>query len=184
MSTWTATLETLLRERGAALFGYAYVLTGDRHAADDLVQDALVRTFQHGRGTYALDQAHTYVKRAMLSAFIDGRRRAATRPARSSLAADKATPDATNAIASSITVHQALLTLPPRERACMVLRYLDDLPVAGVARELDLATGTVKRYLSDAAARLRRTHPELADLDAALDGGTHEVQIIVKETRA
>ncbi len=47
------------------------------------------------------------------------------------------------------------LTLPPRERACVVLRYLEDMPVASVAAELGIAVGSVKRYLSDGIARLR-----------------------------
>ena len=52
-------------------------------------------------------------------------------------------------------MHLALLTLPPRERACVVLRYLEDLPVAAVAAELGLAEGTVKRYIADGVAKLR-----------------------------
>jgi len=51
-------------------------------------------------------------------------------------------------------VEKALAELPPRERACIVLRYFDDLTVPQVARHLGIADGTAKRYLADASARL------------------------------
>ena len=152
-----------MTQRGAALFGYAYVLTGNAADAEDLVQSALVRTFRTGRASRGIDSTHAYVKRAIASAFIDGGRRAKTRPQRRHddagdfHAAERQAPtaDPSESIVESLDFHAALLTLPPRERACVVLRYLEDRPVAGVAAELGLATGTVKRYLSDATAKLR-----------------------------
>jgi RNA polymerase sigma-70 factor (ECF subfamily) len=156
-------LDELVSKRGAALFGYAYVLTGNAADAEDLVQSALVRTFRTGRATRGIDSTHAYVKRAIASAFIDGGRRAKARPQRSYgdagdvHSAEHAEPasDPSESVAASLDFHAALLALPPRERACVVLRYLEDRPVAGVAAELGLATGTVKRYLSDATAKLR-----------------------------
>jgi RNA polymerase sigma-70 factor (ECF subfamily) len=53
-----------------------------------------------------------------------------------------------------LDVRAALADLPPRERACTVLRFYDDLTVAQIAAQLGLAEGTVKRYLADASARL------------------------------
>src|SRR4051812_9116408 len=80
MSDWSATLDLLVRERGGALFGYAYVLTGSAVGAEDLLQDALIRTFRSGRGTRDLNSAHAYVKRAITTTFIDSGRRSAARP--------------------------------------------------------------------------------------------------------
>jgi RNA polymerase sigma-70 factor (ECF subfamily) len=54
-----------------------------------------------------------------------------------------------------MAVTEALAHLSPRERACVVLRYFDDLTVADIASELSLSTGATKRYLSDGAAKLR-----------------------------
>lgn len=54
------------------------------------------------------------------------------------------------AATSRIDVQSALLTLRPRLRACVVLRFYDDLTVPEIARQLGLSDGTVKRYLSDA----------------------------------
>ncbi len=82
MSSWSRALDELVRERGAALFGYAYVLTGNAADAEDLVQSALVRTFRTGRATRGIDSTHAYVKRAIASTFVDGDRRAKARPQR------------------------------------------------------------------------------------------------------
>lgn len=158
MSEWSRTLDALLRERGAALFGYAYVLTGSAPEAEDLLQDALVRTFRSGRGSRDLYSAHAYVKKAITSAFIDSGRRSGARPrtvAQEGLEVGSA-PDHAQASADAVDLRAALLTLPPRERACVVLRYLEDLPVATIAADLGLAVGTVKRYTADGVAKLRQ----------------------------
>ncbi|WP_062522647.1 RNA polymerase sigma factor [Demequina silvatica] len=164
MSTWASMLDRLVRERGPALFGYAYVLTGDRERAEDLLQDALVRTFRTGRALGSIDSAHAYVKRAITTAFIDAGRRAGARPQPAGLDVHERTdvatvPDASGTVDDALDLQAALLTLSPRERACVVLRYLEDMTVAGVAQTLGLAEGTVKRYLSDGVARLREAAP-------------------------
>ena len=78
MAAWEQSLQELVRTRGTALVGYAYLLCGDRREAEDLVQDALVKTYARGRvGTHP-DNVEGYVRRAILSTFLDGfRRRAA-----------------------------------------------------------------------------------------------------------
>lgn len=164
MSAWATMLDTLVRERGPALFGYAYVLTGSRDRADDLLQDALVRTFKSGRALVSIDSAHSYVKRAITTAFIDEGRRTARRPQRSATEPSEhlvISPDHAASIDEVLDLRAALLTLPPRERACVVLRYLEDQSVAGVAQSLGIAEGTVKRYLSDGVARLRAASPTI-----------------------
>ena len=164
MSDWASMLDRLVRDRGPALFGYAYVLTGDRDSAEDLLQDALVRTFRSGRALGDINTAHAYVKRAIATAFIDGGRRARTRPRSAGIdvhdrPAIAAVPDPAGAVGDALDLRAALLTLPPRERACVVLRYLEDMTVAGVAGALGLAEGTVKRYLADGVARPRAAAP-------------------------
>lgn len=169
MSNWRETLDVLVRERGPALFGYAYVLTGSRAQAEDLLQDALVRTFRRGRATVSLDTAHAYVKRAIASAFIDSHRRAQARPQRAhgdagdvlTTASGATQPDHAPGVDAATDLHAAILQLPPRERACVVLHYLEDMPVAAVADALGIAQGTVKRYLSDAVGTLRVAFTEL-----------------------
>jgi RNA polymerase sigma-70 factor (ECF subfamily) len=169
MSAWRGLLDQLVRERGRALFGYAYALTGDRYDAEDLLQDALVRAFRSGRTASSLDAAHVYVKRAIATSFIDRARRASVRPRASGFGSDlqdwvwalPASPDHAGNVESALDLQQALLTLAPRERACIVLRFMDDLTVDAVADALGLAPGTVKRYLSDAREKLRAVLPGL-----------------------
>ena len=72
-------------------------------------------------------------------------------------------PDPAASVARNLDLHSAILTLPPRERACVVLRYLDDKPIAAVASDLGLAVGSVKLYLSDATARLRALDLDIED---------------------
>lgn len=171
---WADQLARLVDERGAALFGYAYVLTGDKVRAEDLVQDALVRTFQRGRADLGIDAAHAYVKRAISSAFVDSGRRLRARPQISDVEAEVVGTDHAEGVALALSLHASLLTLPPRERACVVLRYLEDMSVASIADELGLATGSVKRYLSDGVGRLRALHGsfDLAASDLLTGGGT------------
>lgn len=174
MSGWRETLDNLVRLRGRALFGYAYILTGDRVKAEDLMQDALVRAFRSGRHAQSLDAAHVYVKRAIATSFIDAGRRAAARPVTDTgsdvfetwARQHPAAADHSGRVSDAVDLQTALLSLSPRERACVVLRYLEDMPTAEVAETLGLAAGSVKRYLSDGIARLRVALPE-ADFDAA-----------------
>src|SRR5659263_378344 len=68
-------MATLARERGKALTGYAYLLTGDLRDAEDLVQDALVKTFVRRRSGLELGSAEGYLHRTILTTYIDGYRR-------------------------------------------------------------------------------------------------------------
>lgn len=179
---WAVAVDALLRERGPALFGYAVALTGDRHSAEDLLQDALVRTFRRGRGDVTLNEAHAFVKRAMQSAAIDGHRRAAARPVIAGTdVPESATADHAEAVADRTVLAAALSILSPRERACVVMRYVDGLSAVAIAEETGLAAGTVRKYLSDAVAKLQTHHAELGlDVSDAVSGGGHHIHVATK----
>lgn len=157
MNAGDEVIAALARDRGRALVGYAYLLTGNMRDAEDLTQDALVKTVIRTRGGLDLDTAEAYVRRAIASTFIDGRRRwrrwtdALPKFRRD---ADETAPDTADQVSAQQTVRTALATLPPRERTCVVLRYFEDQSVPQIADVLNLSTGTVKRYLSDAITRL------------------------------
>lgn len=153
--SWDDELEDLARRRGPALVGYAYLLTGDLHTAQDVVQEALVRTFVRHRGGARVESLELYVRRVVLNVYRDQyRRRAVWRGVRHLVAepASYGAPDA--AAVDHLDLHAALGQLSPRERACVVLHHYEDLSVGEVAEWLGLSTGTVKRYLADGRARL------------------------------
>jgi RNA polymerase sigma-70 factor (ECF subfamily) len=155
MESWRLTLEELVRERGMALKRYAFMLCGDDGQADDLVQDALVRAFGRPLRAPRTGAAEGYLRVIMVNLFIDGtRRRTRWHRAMPLLAGTGATPDPAERVAERDSVLAALRVLPPRERACLVLRYYADLPVTEIAAALGTAEGTVRRYLSDATAKM------------------------------
>lgn len=143
----------LAATRGAALRSYARVLTGEPAAAADLVQDALLRVLGRLRVCDDIGELEGYVRRAMLNQFVDGRRRARWwRAHRHLLVAPGVHHDDDRALVHE--VRQALTTLSPKQRACAVLRYYEDLSVREIASQLGCAEGTVKRHLADARTRL------------------------------
>lgn len=156
MSRWEPMLEQVARDRYARLVAYAMLLTGVQAAAEDLVQDALIATFS-GRARFAtVAEAEAYTRRAVASRFIDaGRRQAVERRALDRVGA-LAGPDAVGPPGHGLApeVESALAGLTPRERACVVLRHMEDLSVRETASLLRLSEGAVKRYVSDGVARL------------------------------
>ena len=175
MAVWEGELDELMRVRGSALVRYAYMLSGDRALAEDLVQDALVKVYSRlrgrpgkggGVGVAAGSQAHDldspftnaegYVRRAILTIYLDGyRKRQRWTGIKHLLADDASTRGADQAASARVDVMAALAKLGARERACVVLRYFEDMTVPQIAESLGTAQGTVKRYLSDATKNLQ-----------------------------
>lgn len=172
MSDWQATLARLADESGRRLVRTAYLICGDADSAEDLVQEAFVRCFSRRRTRTQLaalssadvpvtgPDAEAYLRRTMVNIAIDLGRRNRRWRARSHLFAPADSPDVAGPVETRLDILSALDRLSPRQRACVVLRYFDDLPVAQVAADLSLAEGTVKRHLFDALRRLRDQLPE------------------------
>lgn len=147
-------MAVLASERGVALNAYAYLLTGDLRDAEDLVQEALVKTFIRGRHL-EIASAEGYVRTAILTTWIDTyRRRRQWERVRHLLVRGERKDGPADEVAARSDVRAALGRLAPQQRACVVLRYYDDLTVSEIADRLGLADGTVKRYLSVAVGRL------------------------------
>jgi RNA polymerase sigma-70 factor (sigma-E family) len=150
---WEQTLGDLVAERGTALKRQAFLLCGDDTQAEDLVQEALVRAFTRPLRALRPGGTEAYVRTIMVNLFIDGtRRQSRWRRVAPLLRPADAAPDPAKQVSDRDAVLGALRTLSPRQRACVVLRYYEDLPVAGVARTLGIGEGTVKRYLSEGIA--------------------------------
>jgi RNA polymerase sigma-70 factor (ECF subfamily) len=164
VAPWEQALDTFVRARGPALIRYAFLLTGDRTAAEDLVQDALVKTFTRGRASNDVVFTEAYVRRVMVTRSIDGfrsRRRFAA--VRHLVATEPAQNGPESATTTRVDLASALTSLSPQQRACIVLRYYEDLTVPEIADLIGCALGTTKRYLSEALRALERTLGPIAD---------------------
>ena len=151
-----STLEELYVRHAPAALRLAYFLTGDPEAARDLVQDAFVRVagrFRHLRQPEAFD---AYLRRTIVNLHTSGLRRLRTE--RSSLAREAAltvsvVPEDDHGVRDEMW--QAILSLPPRQRAAIVLRYYEDLSEWQAAEVLHCSVGALNQLVVRAMATLR-----------------------------
>lgn len=165
-------------ERTAALFRTAYALTGGQHDAEDLLQNALARTALRWHRIHS-DPEH-YVRRVMYREFVSAWRWRRRRPEVSSAEIpDAATPtDIGEDAVARLFVERLLRDLPPRQRAVVVLRYLEDMSEAEVAALLDCAPGTVASQASRALAKLRAS---LSSVPASPGAGSASTPVTTGE---
>jgi RNA polymerase sigma-70 factor (sigma-E family) len=141
--------------RSRSLLRTAYLLTGNRADAEDLVQAALAKTYLawdriEDRG--ALDG---YVRRAMVNTHISWWRRRRLEEYPTDEIPDQAVADQTGSSDLADTLRRAVDRLPQRMRAAVMLRYFEDMTEAEVAAALGVSLGTVKSTVSRAVAKLR-----------------------------
>ncbi len=142
-------------QRTHALMRVAYALTGDQHAAEDLLQSALAKAFVKWRSIDT--DAEPYVRRILYHDSVSRWRRRG-RGTEFTVPAPPERPlgrDATDAVDLRVVLREALRELPPRQRAVLVLRYLEDLSVEETAQALGCRVGTVASQASRALAKLR-----------------------------
>jgi RNA polymerase sigma-70 factor (sigma-E family) len=141
----------------------AYLLTGDRELAEDLVQDAFVKLagrFVHVRDPNGL---HAYLRVTVVNlARSHHRRRAVERRFAERQAKGEPTTAAAD-ISDRDELQAALLSLPERQRAAIVLRYYEDLDVAQTASTMRCSEGTVKSLTSRGISRLRPLIGDISD---------------------
>lgn len=146
--------EEFVRGAGSRLLRTAYLLTGDRGHAEDLVQTALERLARRWGRLDGPPEAYARVVLANLATDRWRRRRMRVRE----LSVDPPVRSAAD-IAEPVVVRQvligALLQLTPRQRAVLVLRFFADLSEAETAQALNIQPGTVKSTVSRATTRLR-----------------------------
>jgi RNA polymerase sigma-70 factor (sigma-E family) len=146
-----------MRDRASPLQQTAYLLCGDWHLSHDLVQDTLVKAYQHWSRIRQADNPDAYVRRILLNE-VRGRwrRRERTLPvARFPEGRQPVAPDAADEIARRAGLRQALLALPLRQRATVVLRYLEGMSERETAVVLGCSEGTVKSQSARALGTLR-----------------------------
>jgi RNA polymerase sigma-70 factor (sigma-E family) len=146
--------------RSRHLLQTAYLLTGDRHRAEDLLQTALTRAYLRWDRIES-DDPEGYVRRTLANAHIDWWRRKPWREEPTAQLPDTAGSDEAASYDVRDAVLKALAVLSRRQRAVIVLRYYEDLSETEIAAALGCSAGTVKSAASRAMAKLRE-HPGLA----------------------
>jgi len=142
--------------RSPALVRSAWLLTGNEATAEDLVQTALAKTWSRWAQLTRQDAPEAYVRRVMLSTYLTWhRRRWHGEVPVASVPDTLHAPDVHREADLRQTMAAALSTLPPRQRAVVVLRFFDDMTEAQAADALDCSVGTVKSQTAKALVKLR-----------------------------
>ncbi|MFU8874475.1 SigE family RNA polymerase sigma factor [Micromonospora sp. SL4-19] len=133
----------------------AYLLTGDRGTAEDLVQSALEKTHRRWGRLLRRDAPEVYVRRVMVNTAISWRRRRRPLEVPLLISDSASAPDPYGQVEERELLLVALRRLPPRTQAILTLRYLEDLSETDTAKVLGCSIGAVKSQASRGLARLR-----------------------------
>ncbi|GIF19693.1 RNA polymerase sigma-70 factor (sigma-E family) [Actinoplanes tereljensis] len=152
-----------VRTRTHALLRSAYLLTGDQHLAEDLVQEALARTHRAWLRLEKPENAEAYARKVMYHAQVSlWRRPRIAEVLPGEFATDPAgADDPAEAAVQRLTLRRALLALSAKQRAVIVLRYFEDHTEAEAAQLLGISVSTVKTQTGRALERLRTLLPDL-----------------------
>jgi RNA polymerase sigma-70 factor (sigma-E family) len=142
----------------------AYLLTGDHHAAQDLVQTVLIKVARNWRRISTVAAPDAYVRRMLYHEHVSAWRRRGDEEPVGAVPEPRPSADLADNAIRRIVLQKALARLTPRQRAVIVLRFFEDLSEADTAEALGCSRGTVKSQTHHALGRLRSLAPELADL--------------------
>ena len=169
MTEWDGAFAEYYASRAEVMRGTAYLLCGDWHRAEDLVQSAFVKLYLAWGRVNRHEVMDAYVRQIIVRGYLDQRRRgwwhrervAETLPDR---------PHQSDTGEDRLVLLEALSRLPARQRAVLVLRYWSDLPIDEVAELLGCSPGTVKSQASRGLETLRGLLP--AGMTTATDRNT------------
>jgi RNA polymerase sigma-70 factor (sigma-E family) len=154
--------------RQPSLLRTAYLLTGDRHTAEDLVQTAFAKLYLSWDKVQRRELVDGYVRRILVNEHTSLWRRPWKRREVSSDALPDAGGHDRTDDGEAAAVWRFVQTLPRKQRAVIVLRYYEDLTEAETAEVLGISVGTVKSQASRAIAAMRSRvgdHPDLSPYD-------------------
>jgi RNA polymerase sigma-70 factor (sigma-E family) len=161
MDDHRAGFATFVRDNTRSLFGTALVLSGNPDAAEELVQDTLARLYPKWHTVAAAQSPVAYVRRALINQFISAGR--GPRGRQSTLFESPPRTDGTDVaevVAGRQTLVLLLRTLPPRQRAALVMRYLYDQPDTEVAAALGCRVATVRSLVSRGIATMHSRYTD------------------------
>ena len=162
---------TYVTGRSPALLRTAYVLTGSRTDAEDLLQTVLAKTYLAWDRIREREAVDAYVRRAMVNTQTSWWRRRRVDEYATAHPPEHPGRDESTDLELHDALWTALAALPKRQRAVVVLRYYEDLSEAETARVLGVSVGTVKSTTSRALAKLRDTTGLRDDPRTALPTG-------------
>lgn len=160
--------------RSGALHRAAYLMVGDAGLAQDLVQEALTKTYVAWPRLRDPANAEAYTRKAITTTAISWFRRKSWAERPVDYLPDRSTAGPADASDERAWLWAALLELPVRQRAAVVLRYYEDLTEAQTAAAMGCAVGTVKSQVSAALTKLRERlgdDPALLPLDDLITTG-------------
>ena len=146
---------TFVRANSTALLRSAFLLTGDRAAAEDLLQDTFLRLFPRWSKVVAADVPMAYVRRSLVNNFLNGKRRTGHEVPFAELPERAYDSDLAGAYGDRELVRRLLAGLPAKQRAVLVLRFYEDLSDAQIAADLGCRQGTVRSIVSRGLGALR-----------------------------
>lgn len=149
-----ASFSEFMAARWAPLFRTAYLITGDRHQAEDLLQTALAKTYVGWDRIVSKQAADAYVRKAMLNTAATRWRRG-SRERLTDEVPDRGGDGGLGLSDDRMALWAHIRALPPRMRATLVLRFFEDLTEAQTAEELGCSVGSVKSQTHRALERLR-----------------------------
>ncbi len=157
MTSTVTEFEEFARARAPHLYRAAWLLCGDRHQAEDLVQETLAKVYERMMRRFGarIDNPAAYAQTALMRTYLSARRRRSSTEQPYADLPELAGADPAEATDLRLTLVEALGDLGPADRAVVVLRYLDDLSVTEVAERLGLTAGAVRNRSMRALARLR-----------------------------
>jgi len=141
--------------RSPSLFRCAYLMVGDHQLAQDLLQEALVKTLLAWPRLRDRANADAYTRRVVVTTSISWRRRRSYHERPTATLPDRVDLDPADGLATHDVVIAALATVPPRQRAAIVLRYYEDLTEAQTADVMGCSVGAVKSQVAAGLKRLR-----------------------------
>jgi RNA polymerase sigma-70 factor (sigma-E family) len=143
--------------RCVSLCRTAYLLTGDWQAGEDLVQEALTRTYLRRRRLHSPAALEPYARKVLVTLYLTSRRRLWRSELPFARVPDRAVSSGMDDVVARNGLWPALMALSAQQRAVLVLRYFEDLTEAEIAQVLGCSPGAVKTHASRGLERLRKT---------------------------
>jgi RNA polymerase sigma-70 factor (sigma-E family) len=141
--------------RSGALRGTAYLLCGDWHRAEDLVQNTFVKLYRSWHRIAAREAMDAYARRVLVRTYLDERRRGFFFRERTTAVDVDSTAPFPGSPEDRLMLLDALTAVPPRQRAVLVLRFWEDMSVEDTARAMGCTAGTVKSQTARGLDALR-----------------------------